>query len=459
MCSMTATPGSEDRPAYDVLARKTVEILDVVNSTRQLLIEQYNNDQTMWVEAIFRILMWKNPAFLQDERTSSTRNPNVHKFLKDFMLETSRSMNGNNPPSQNVALRKKLMEVGNNFISTFRVFSDLLSQSKHDVPEELENLQQINKNLTSYLRNVKEEKVVDRVKRKSEERNSLENEHQNIANETETVPANELEPQMMKLNEPLKVKPTSNEHSKPTSAEKVKPIGNENRGESTMPFDSPRMKPATSKRDINEETFGSEAIELARKDSVVDSEKRSTTPAKVGAADHLCEVCNNPITIFNFDKDFSLLLHEDDPKHQKAVKKKLSASRVTSCAELDGKKLALHDEIAAREAPGKAVVDAVGEVQARFFQYVVGDEFFCTLCKCVVYSIHNIISHVGGRNHRNNCGFMSQESRSQSKSQESKESKSGSDSRDLTSDEVDSADDEGVIRVGSTLPVKTLFEF
>ncbi|KAK7590118.1 hypothetical protein V9T40_001731 [Parthenolecanium corni] len=454
---MSSATGSDEIPAFDVLARKTVEILDVVSSTRQLLIEQYNNDQTMWLDAMFRILMWKNQAFLLEERNSSVRDTNVHKILRDLMLEMFRVTDEQSLPAFGSIQRNHLLEAGCNLISTFRVFVSFLLQTKLDVGDEIANLQYIAKNIEKYLeRNGGKSEEVKSAEQ--EKTNSAEQEKvKSAASEPEKATSLVNEPQKEKsvANEPSKMKlattelkkvgPATNESQKVKSAasesQKVKPIGNELEKIRLANIEIQKMKNSTSKRNLNEETFGSEAIELALKDSVVVGEKRSITPAKVGANDRLCEVCNEPVVVFNNDEEFSLSLHARDPKHKKAVKKKVNATKV---APEEGNRCSLDEDIAIRSD----IIDLVGPVHARFFRIDAFDEFFCTACKCSVYSTHNVVTHVQGRNHKKNSGFQSQES---------KESRSGSDSRDLTSDEVDSAEDDTVFRVGSTIPVKSLF--
>lgn len=431
---MTSAAELEERPSYDILARKTVEILDVVNSAKQLLFEKYNDNQAMWLEAIFRILMAKNSTFLQEERNSFVRNPDVHKILKDQALEMFRVTDESNPWDPN--FRDKLLEMAYNLISTFRVLTSFLLQTKLDVSDELSSLQTIGKNIEKYV-----------------QRSSAELEKKTAASEPEKVEPTGIVPEKPKAasekgksnSESEKAVPAApkrgttvrTEASRSASESSVAsakrtatpPVGTNDKSSSS---ESEKAAPAATKRETTVET---EATESASETPVA-SEKRTATPPAGG---RICDVCEERVVVFNNDEEFSVSLHEQEKKHKKAARK---VQREESAA-VPAKSTRNPEEAL------RATVVFLAGPDHKYIRVDDYDEFYCVLCSCKVISINNISTHVQGRPHKKNSALKDEETKEEPPVED--------DSRDPTSDEVDSADDDAIFRVSSTIPIKSLF--
>lgn len=365
----------EDCMGYDaevdlIFADKTLEMLKLVEMTDLVMKEKFHSDPRYWTDAMFQVLMFRNSAYLWEERKQVSDDYVIYLELYDKLTKTYSELQ---EAKQGTDLSESctysnFMLMSSTLIKIFSKLSDLFVKEDNssflDFSALLKELNNIEKNVSKYLAKY----------------DCDSNSYQKISDFNDA-------------------KENRDSFASSTSSS------------STLSGSVPLLSTVAN-------TSGSTAVDVTS--SFLTAAKESSISLK-------CEDCDKTFVVFNNDKEFSRSLHTQDKAHKKAlaakwvelqyktnknlaslVKKVHKKSVIPESSTLnrtsfeDNKgeggvesKILLHDlELSVRSTLDEQLGD-----QSQYICIISAQDFLCTICNCKVVNLQNVLPHVKGKSH------------------------------------------------------------
>lgn len=293
----------------NILAKKTIDILQTIETAQTILKEKYQNNSNMWLDAVFEAIMIQNKMYLLEERKCLVENQDC-SFLCEKISELFSESSPNGGVDEEDSNSDSLIGSSYSFVNTFSTFMSLLNKSNNgNLYDLVQDLRQIEKSIQTFIAQSEQVRTASR----------------------EDVPSTEF-------------------------TQKRKPILP--RSKSTDMFD-----------------------------------------CKPNKNDNICTECNNKITIFNNDYEFSLSLHCQDEVHTRAI---ASAASRGFCFNFKTPKSS--SSVSESElSTGKR-----SKTNSSFIDEIPGNKFYCKLCECEIPAPQNVGPHIEGSRHLKNLKSYTQ---------------------------------------------------
>ncbi|XKL64069.1 hypothetical protein PGB90_004155 [Kerria lacca] len=139
---------SESKTSNVILAKKTVDILHLMDTAELILKEKYGNNMDMWTDAIFQALMLKNLTYLSEETNELLNDSiNLYGYLNDRVSKLTLKQNSKN--------YENVLDTSFTLINIFQKFTTFLSKCSGniliDLRDAIQDLKQIENNIKIFI--------------------------------------------------------------------------------------------------------------------------------------------------------------------------------------------------------------------------------------------------------------------------------------------------------------------